>query len=204
MEGYTVLLGDLPGIGELGPGYLKGDAYIDNVSYNQWFAGILTGKSIVGLRAEDITRMAHFIKTSFPDAKSVSAISVGKLGSEILHAAVFDGTIRKVCLVEPFVSFAEIAISREYAPGFIPSTVASAIEAYDLADLMAVLSPRKLLIINPLNANGSVEREARARENLAFPSKVYALKGRSSDFGFIYRKEKQQVFREILKWLDGD
>ncbi len=65
-NGYTVLLGDLPGMGELGPGYLKGDAYIENISYNQWFAGILTGRSIVGLRAEDISRMAHFIKSNQP------------------------------------------------------------------------------------------------------------------------------------------
>ena len=66
-SGYTVVLGDLPGIGELGPGYLKGDAYIGDVSYNQWFADILTGKSIVGLRAEDIIRMTYFIKTNLSD-----------------------------------------------------------------------------------------------------------------------------------------
>ncbi len=51
-QGYSVLLFDIRGIGALGPGYLKGDAYIDNTSYNQWFASILTNKSIVGMRAE--------------------------------------------------------------------------------------------------------------------------------------------------------
>jgi len=201
-EGYTVLIGDLPGIGELGPGYLKGDAYIENISYNQWFAGILTGKSVVGLRAEDISRMVHFIKTILVDYSSFSAISVGVLGSEILHAAVFDSTIQRVCLVQPFLSFAEIALSHEYSPGFIPSTVAGAIETYDLADLMAALCPRKLLIINPLMGNGVMTDEQWAGTNLAFPKSVYSQKDRSKDFRFVCRQEEQQVIKEIINWLN--
>ncbi len=201
-EGYSVLLGDLPGIGELGPGYLRGDAYIESISYNQWFAGILTGKSIVGLRAEDIIRMTHFIKTNLPDNNIISAISVGALGSEILHAAVFDETIHKVCLLQPFVSFADIALSPEYSPGFIPSTVAGALEAYDLADLMAAFCPRKLLIINPLSANRAFLIEVGAGEKLAFPVNMYAQKGRSEDFSLFFRKEDQPFFEELSKWLN--
>ena len=201
-NGYTVLLGDLPGIGELGPGYLKGDAYIESISYNLWFAGILTGKSIVGLRAEDISRMSHFIKTNLSGYHSVSAISSGALGSEILHAAVFDSTIQNVCLVQPFLSFADIALTHEYLPGFIPSTVAGAIAEYDLADLMAVLCPRKLLIINPLSGNGAMADEKMAGENLAFPVSAYANQDRSKNFSFVCRMEKQQVNEEILNWLN--
>jgi hypothetical protein len=201
-EGYTILLGDLPGIGELGPGYLKGDAYIEDVSYNQWFAGILTGKSIVGLRAEDIVRMTNFIKTNLPQNNSITAISVGVLGSEIIHAAVFDGSIQRVCLVQPFVSFAEIAQTREYSPGFIPSTVAGAIETYDLADLMAALCPRKLMIINPLAGDGTLADEKMAGENLAFPEIVFAQKNRGEDFGFFCRQGKAQLIEEIVHWLN--
>ncbi len=142
-QGYSVLLFDVPGIGSLGPGYLRGDAYIDNTSFNQWFAGIHTGKSIVGMRAEDIIRILHFIKNDFNEFETVSAIADGPVGSEILHAAVFDDAIEKVCLVRPFLSFADIALSREYSPAFIPSTVAGAIEKYDLPDLIAAVCPRK-------------------------------------------------------------
>jgi hypothetical protein len=200
--GFRVLLGDLPGMGELGPGYLKGDAYIESISYNQWFAGILTGKSIVGLRAEDIIRMTHFIKTNLPDLNTISVISVGVLGSEILHAAVFDGAILNFCLVRPFLSFADIALSPEYSPGFIPSTVAGAIKAYDLPDMMAALCPRKLLIINPLSGNGAILDEKRAGETLAFPVNVYFQKGKSEDFSYIFRQGEQSVFEELLRWLN--
>ena len=204
MEGYPLLVGDLPGIGELGPGYLKGDAYIDEISYNQWFAGILTGESIVGLRAGDIVRMARFAGTTLPDFPTLSAISVGVTGSEILHAAVFDPAIKNVCLVEPFLSFGDIALTREYAPGFIPSTVAGAIEAYDLADLLAALCPQKLLIINPLAGNAAVADLQGAASQLAFPLKEYARKGKSEAFSYVFRKEDQGILNEILKWLNNE
>ena len=84
----------------------------------------------------------------------ITAIASGATCSELLHVAVFDSSIQKIALIQPFLSFAGIAHSREYSPSFIPSTVAGAIEKYDLPDLMAALSPRKLLIVNPLSGNG--------------------------------------------------
>ena len=201
-DGYAVLLGDLPGIGELGPGYMKGDAYIDRISYNQWFAGILTGKSIVGLRAGDIIRMAHFLKSNLDGLSSVSAISVGVTGSEVLHSAVFENIIDRICLVQPFLSFADIALSPDYPPAFIPSCVAGALEAYDLADLMASLSPRKLLVINPLSGDGTMMEKKRAEQYLAFPESVYARKGRSENFHFACGMETQQILKHIVAWLN--
>jgi len=203
-NGYTVLLGDLPGIGELGPGYLKGDAYIEKVSYNLWFSGILTGKSIVGLRAEDIIRMTHFLKTKFSEESSISVVSVGVLGSELLHAALLEKSIQKVCLVSPFLSFAGIALEPEYKPAFILSTVAGAIERYDLPDLMAAYCPNPLLIVNPLSGNGAIADAEWSEEQLAFPLRVYAQNNRSENFNYISKKAKQQVFEQLINWLNRD
>lgn len=200
-NGYSVLLGDLPDIGEMGPGYMKGDTYINNVSYNKWFAGILTGKSIVGLRAEDITRMIHFIKTKLPETNSISAIAVGVLGSELLHAAVFESDIQKVCLIQPFLSFSEIALSHKYKPSFIHSTVAGAISAYDLPDLIATLCPRKALIINPLSGNGLKADETKSRQSMRFPLKVYSEKNAFNNFGLKSNIDDQLVLAHVLAWL---
>jgi len=200
-NGYAVLLGDLPGIGEMGPGYLKGDAYINGVSYNQWFAGILTGKSIVGLRAEDIIRMVHFIKANLSGFHPVSAISVGVLGSELLHAAAVEKDIQKIGLIQPFLSFAEIALTREYKPSFIPSTVSGAIEEYDLPDLMSSLCPRKLIIIDPLSGDGQKAEELQAKKGILFPTKVYLTKGVPENFNINYLDEKQTILEPLLSWL---
>ncbi len=201
-QGSSVLLFDVPGIGSLGPGYLKGDAYIDNTSFNQWFAGILTNKSIVGMRAEDIIRMMHFAKTDLEEVETISVIAKGPMGSEVLHAALFDGAIEKVCLVKPFLSFADIALSRDYLPANIPSTVAGAIDTYDLPDLMAALCPRELLIINPLSANGDPAGEGNKNCRLAYPKIVFTQGGFKNNFKQTVVGEGQPVVEKIIQWLE--
>ncbi len=200
-KGYTILLGDLPDIGEMGPGYMRGDTYINNVSYNKWFAGILTGRSIVGLRAEDIIRMTQFIKTNLADYHSISAISVGLLGSELLHAAVFENDIQKVCLIRPFLSYAEIAGSHEYKPSFIHSTVAGAIDEYDLPDLIASLCPRKILVVNPTSANGEKADDTKSNQNLVFPFKVYADRNAINKIDLKNNIDDHLILEQLLSWL---
>lgn len=201
-NGYTVLIGDIAGIGELGPGYFKGDAYIDNVSYNLWFAGILTGKSIVGIRAEDIIRMVYFIKAKLPDNKSLSAVSVGVIGSELLHAATFEKDIQKICLIQTFISYSDIALTHDYEPSFIHSIVAGAINEYDLPDLMAVLCPRKLLIINSKSGNGMSLTDSETKESIFFPIRVYSNKNKSDNLDIFQSDNNEEVLEHVLNWLD--
>ncbi len=200
-DGYTVLVGDLPGIGELGGGYLKGNAFIDDVTFNLWFTGILTGRSIVGLRAEDIIRMVHFLKTKISDSDSISAISVGALGSELLHAATFEKDIQKICMINSFLTFSEIALEKEYNPTIIHSTVAGAIEKYDLSDLMALIYPRKLIIINPIACDGSLSNEVKTNKLIQFPKKIYQSKDKIQNFNLIYLADEKMILDQLLFWL---
>ena len=197
-EGYPVLLADLPGIGSMGPGYLKGDSYIDSTSYNQWFAAVLAGSSNVGLRAGDIVRIVHFAKNSLKGFSNISAIATGPLGSELLHAATFEQNINKICLVNPFLSYADIATTRFYEPSFIPFTVPGAIGEYDLPDLVAGLCPRRVTIIDPLSADGSLSDNAVAREIMMFPVNVYAAKDVPGNFNLVSGVTEQNVLEHIL------
>src|SRR5690606_29044736 len=61
-RGFTVLVPDLIGTGELGNGTLKGDAFINNISYNVWFSAMLVGRSIVGIQASDLLKLSHLLK----------------------------------------------------------------------------------------------------------------------------------------------
>jgi len=200
-QGFSLLLFDVRGIGSLGPGDLKGDAYIDNTSFNQWFAGNLTNKSIVGMRAEDIFRIIHFIKNDFEEFETISAIASGASGSELLHAAVFDSSIQKIGLLHPFMSFADIVLNRDYTPAFIPSTVAGAIEEYDLCDLMAAFSPRKLLIINPQSQAGDPASDEQKSCRLSYPRIVYNQRDREDHFKHMVVEEGPPVNEQIIEWL---
>ena len=201
-QGYTVLVADMPGIGSLGPGYLKGDAYVDNTSFNQWFAGILTGKSIVAMRVEDLARVVKFVKTEVDDIETISALSVGVMSSELLHLSVFDKSIKKIGLIRPFLSYAEIALAPEYRPAFITSVVAGALSAYDLPDLIASLSHSKVLIVNPLTPTGDIISEQdQVDKLLEYPQEVFIRKGGSVNLRSFTGVNDSEVLKHVLSWL---
>ncbi|MCK0146701.1 acetylxylan esterase [Arenibacter sp. F26102] len=201
-KGYTVLVADLPGIGELGPGYLKGDSYINEVSYNQWFGANLTGNSFVGLRTEDILRVLHFAENEL-NTTNIAAISNGALGSELLHAAAFNKNIKKVALIYPFLSYIDIATTKLYNSSYIPHTVSGAIEKYDLPDLMASLYPRKVLIVDPKSGDGKPASKSKIEYSLKFPLEVYKKKGDDNNMVISNNvNENQLIVSKLLTWLE--
>lgn len=151
-EGYEVIVPDLSGIGELSTGYLaSGDAFIEGVPLNLWYAGILTNKSLVAVRAEEIGILTDFIKKTAVQ-KAVTAIAHGTLTSDLLHSAVFSNSFDQIVLSNPLTSYQSIAEQQWYKPKFVMSAVAGALQAYDLPDLVATLSSRPMLLMNPVDA----------------------------------------------------
>ncbi|MEN8203107.1 MAG: SGNH/GDSL hydrolase N-terminal domain-containing protein [Bacteroidota bacterium] len=199
-QGYSVLLFDVRGTGSLGPGPWNKDEHIDHRYFNQWFAGIISDKSTVGMRAEDIVRITRFVTQELEGNKEILALSIGATGSELLHAALFEKKIQRVCLVEPYLSFADVARSPEYSPRIIPSTVPGAIEKYDLPDLMAAISPRRLMIINPLSPTGEPADKDQLSCNLSYPDLVYEKHG-VKDLFIHSGNEDQLVYDQLVNWL---
>ncbi len=200
-KGFHIVLVDLPGIGSLGPGYLKGDSYINDVSYNQWFGASLVGQSFVGLRAEDILRVVFFAKNQFK-GNTVSAISKGPLASGLLHAAAFQESIESLILLSPFLSYAEIAQTQFYNSSYIPFTVPGAINKYDLPDLMASFCPKRLLILNPKSATGNTISNEKALEELHFPVSVYSHFGKEENIGIQIENQQENILKRILSFYD--
>jgi len=202
-QGYSVLALDVPGIGSLGPGYLKGDAYVDNTSFNQWFAGILTGKSIVAMRVEDMLRVINFIKTELTEIESIYAISIGAPGSELLHLSAFDPSIEKICLLNPFLSYSEIALAPEYKPNFIPSIVSGAISEYDLPDLIAALSPKKVLILNPVTPTGENTSDLNLlKKTLQYPLEIYKKGTAPTNLKLVTDSDDQEILEQLRRWIE--
>lgn len=155
-KGVTVLAPDLPGTGETGPGDFKGDADFDGASHNLWYASILTGKSILGIHAGDVARLVRLILKENPAAE-ISGFARREMSPVLLHAAAFNNEIKSIVLEEPYSSYRSIAGCRFYDPFYIHGTVPGALEEYDLPDLAASLAPRRLVLIDPADGNGSRE-----------------------------------------------
>ena len=152
-EGLCVIVPDLPGYGELGPGYFKGDAYINNTSYNQWFAGILNGKSMMAIHGEVIERILLHCYDLY-GRTDITGISMGPFNSSLLHASIFGIEFDRLLMVNPIVSFKSVVSNLHYEPSFVPFSVAGQLAHYDLADLAAVIAPTKITLFNPVDHLG--------------------------------------------------
>jgi len=182
-NGFTILAPDLPGIGELGDGKLKGDAFIDNISYNMWYNAMLIGRSIVGVQASDVVKLSYSLLRihGFTD---VFGIARGEMSPVLLHAAVFDSVISRVSLIEPYSSYSDFVLNRFYNPRFVHSLVPGALTGYDLPDLAACLAPSKLLIVGMTDVNGKVNQE-KFPKDLELVKDAYQLRGVENYFKYI-------------------
>jgi hypothetical protein len=158
-QGYAVAAPDLLGDGEMGPGDFKGDSYHfadrGDDRYGFWFGAVSAGRSIAGIQAADLVRVARWLGTRADvSGAAPKGIARGELGSVLLHAAAFEPAISGVALIGGLDSYDDLVHTRDYRTRFIPEAVPEMLTAYDLPDLEAALAPRPVLLLNPVNAAG--------------------------------------------------
>src|SRR5690625_5258961 len=153
-NGYSVLLADLSGMGEIGGGYSGGDARIDDVPLNIWYAGILTGRSIAAIHAEEINRIRTFVRQS--EKGRVTIVARGGVSMDLLHAAFFESGDEKLVFGDPLWSYQSVLDDREYDVRHLMSAIPGGIQYYDLEDLYRFLGENKYLVINPVDGQSRV------------------------------------------------
>jgi len=180
-KGFVVLAPDLTGIGETGQLYTGESAY--SPWYNVWFGSIQIARSILGIQAGDIVRMVRYLESRDDiDYNNISAIARGKMCPALVHATVYEDTIKKVALIEPLISYSSIVMNRYYSTSFIPSMVAGALTAYDLPDITACIAPRKLLMVNITDQNKDKADSESVEEELGIVRSAYTESGSKENF----------------------
>lgn len=154
-SGKIVLAVDLRGTGETqrtGQRYFQTDFH--GPDGQDFYVAYLLGRSYVGMRAEDLTICARWLRRNHaPQDAAAELIAVGHLGIPALHAAVAAPDLfGPVTLVRPFVSWTnaiELGVNKLPLVG----TVHGALALYDLPDLAALLGDR-LHTVEPVDAMG--------------------------------------------------
>jgi hypothetical protein len=152
-QGFNVIAIDLIGMGEAGPGLFRGDAYIDSTSHNIWYAAILTGRSLTGIRAGDLVRLIRVFKKS-DENSDIYALARKEFCPVLLHAAAFEPAFSHIALVAPFSSFRSVVVNHSYNSRYAISCVPGALKSYDLPVLIAGIAPVKLLMTGITDGNG--------------------------------------------------
>jgi hypothetical protein len=174
-QGFMVLAPDLIGMGETGPGVFQGDAYIDGESHNLWYASIVIGRSIVGIRAADASKLAGLLKKD-NSVKEIIGIAEKELSPVLLHAAAFDKSISSIVLLEPYSSYRSLVMSRFYKSSFISGVTPGALKEYDLPLLAGTIAPRKLIIAGPTDGNGKTDEAKLIQEDMDMISGLFTDK----------------------------
>lgn len=199
-NGFTVLAPDLPGFGELGPGIFRGDSYIQGVSYNIWFLSMLVGRSIVGIQAGDLIRLINELKRD-KNIEEIYGLADGEMSPVLLHAAAFDSSIKRILLIEPYLSYHSVVTSRFYSPAYVHSVVPGALQSYDLPGLMAVVAPEKLYMVNVRAGTGDFVEEAAMDTDLSFVDQVYRRKNRGDHFRITRCLSRESLNDFFYEWI---
>ncbi|HUX58593.1 MAG TPA: acetylxylan esterase [Bacteroidales bacterium] len=200
-QGITVLAPDLIGTGEMGPGLLRGDAYFEGVSHNMWYASMLTGRSITGIQAGDVVRLAMLLKEKY-EFSEISGFARKEMAPVMLHAAAFSKHFSSVVLFEPYSSYKSIVMSRYYNPLFIPGTVPGALREYDLPDLAANLAEGKLFIAGVTDGFGSTKDISGINKDLGIIKKAYRQHNSNENLIILTGNSLSSKYDILLDWLN--
>jgi hypothetical protein len=199
-NGFIVLAPDIIGVGEMGPGIFKGDAYIEGNSHNIWYASMLIGRSIAGVRAGDVVRLATLLKSK-EGISEIYGLSRREMAPVMLHAAAFSQDIKCIALVEPYSSYLSIVMNRFYTQTFIHNTVPGALKSYDLPDLAASLAPRKLLIAGSIDGNSkTLDYESLSKETEII-KKAYQGKNASANLKIVPGEIIEKPYNLYQDWI---
>jgi cephalosporin-C deacetylase-like acetyl esterase len=128
---------------------------------------IVVGKTIVGMRVDDLVRVINWIGgRDNIDRKRIALYGRGGLGMVALHAAAIDERVERVLLENSLLSYRtalEAGLHKNLSEAIIPGVLTR----YDTPQLLQAVFPRPVYLINPSNAMGQELRNRFVAEALS-------------------------------------
>ncbi len=170
-QGAVVLSLDVRGTGEIRPPIDTADYFYRYFGdFETTMTAILLGRTMPGLRAQDIVRAADLLESREEvDPKRISGFGKASGAAAMLYAAAFDPRIRKLGLEDMLVSYGAV-VARQANRGIFDQIVPSALKFYDLPDVVRALAPRPVWIIDPLGPAGQRLPEAAVSTEYSSPN----------------------------------
>ncbi|MBS1576861.1 MAG: acetylxylan esterase [Bacteroidetes bacterium] len=204
-KGYIVAAADVLGIGETkrdpAPAYWDG------------YTAVLIDRSMIGIRAGDITRVVNYLKRRDDvDPLKIGAIAFNEMCLALIHAAAFDSSISNITLIGSLVSYQSVVMNRFYKIGITKLEghdywdpvdvdftwgIASILTAYDLPDLMGCIAPRKIILAELKDQMLEPASPELINKELKFPRSVYSFKKIAENFKVL---EKMESLDSVIDW----
>jgi cephalosporin-C deacetylase-like acetyl esterase len=146
--GHDVAVPSLRGMGESLPekGSLAKKYF--GADQNEAFLAMHLNRPLLGHRVVDLLTVVEWLGQ---DTAPLEILALGNTGPIALHAAALDKRIAKVMLERSLFSWQNV-VETPISYRQLANVVPSALRAYDLPDLAALLAPRPLTLEDPVNA----------------------------------------------------
>ncbi|MBP85905.1 MAG: hypothetical protein CMJ64_04180 [Planctomycetaceae bacterium] len=142
-DGYAVVSVDLRGQGETSSG--KRDDLLGD--WKTYSLGYLLGQSLIGKRVEDVLAAGHFVayyQKKKDSPRAVHLVGVGQAGIVALHAAAMNPKLFASVTLRDTPRDWSSVVEETVPAGQFDSTVHSALEVYDLPDLVRLAGEEKV------------------------------------------------------------
>jgi cephalosporin-C deacetylase-like acetyl esterase len=132
----------------------------------------LVGKTIVGMQIDEAIRAVDsLIARADVDSSRITIYGHGPLGIVALHAAALDSRIGSVIIEDTLASYRMVLdqpLHRNISEVMIPGVL----RKYDVGNLILAISPRRVTVVNPQDATGTVMSEEQFRRVVGQPVRV--------------------------------
>ncbi|MFC1614458.1 alpha/beta hydrolase family protein [Gemmatimonadota bacterium] len=187
--GFVVAAVDVSGVGELAGGSSRAE-----------FTGVLIGRSVLGVQASDVVRVVRLLENRDDVAgNKIFAISVAESCPAVLHAAAFEQRIAGIALLGTPVSYASVATNRFYKLDF-NACVPGALTAYDLADLVACVAPRRIVLAGVRDQMGEPLAKQAVLDEYLFSSSIYQQQNANGRFT-IEPMASDNLAKQAVRWF---
>ncbi|MGJ5813288.1 alpha/beta hydrolase family protein [Paludibaculum fermentans] len=170
--GHVVLSIDARGLGETRiSAFQNGSDWFRYFGdWNSGMTAIMTGSTLTGQRAADISRGLDVLSARPEvDASRLYGVGVEAGGVPLLHAAVLDSRLRKIALERSLLSYQAVVDARIHR-GLFEQVVPGALKLYDLPELVRMLGQRSAVVIDAASPLGQPVPLAESRKQ--YPSAV--------------------------------
>jgi len=116
-----------------------------------WLAYLL-GKSLVGIRTEDVLAAAHYLQAGADGntKRKVQVIGIGRASLPALHAAALEPELIETVTVRQMVSSWADVVQAPLGMAHLTETVHGVLGTYDVPDLVRLIGSDKVKVLEPV------------------------------------------------------
>ncbi len=156
LSGHQVLAVDLTGLGETESTAWRYDPEYIGSNSAEYFIAYMLGRSLVGMRAEDVLVCARHLNAQSGEVKGVNLVAVGRAGVAALHAAAVEPQLFRRVTVRDSIDSWRRVIETDVTVDQLENTVHGALRRYDLEDLVRLAGRDRVVFERIRTASGAL------------------------------------------------